>query len=400
MNSFALFWSARVASVVAFNMVAVAVGWQVYDLTASAYALGFIGAVQFLPTLALVLFSGHVADRYDRRFVSSLCQTIEGAVTFAIVAAVVMHAIDVTILFAGTLVIGVCRSFETPAMAALLPNIVPRESLQSAVATSTSAIKVAQIAGPALGGLLYALGPVVVYAVSGTLILAAAVLILMTRPARQRIDRAPVTLRTLLAGARFVRDDRFILGALSLDLFAVILGGATALLPIYAKDILATGPWGLGLLRSAPAAGAIVVTLWLARTPLRRRVGPALFASVAAYGLATVAFAVSHAFVLSLAMLAASGLFDAISQVIRATLVQLETPDDVRGRVTAVNSLFTASSGQLGQLESGLVAGWLGTVPSALIGGIGSIAIAGIWMLLFPEIARIDSFERREASPT
>jgi MFS family permease len=398
MNSFRCFWTARVASVLAFQMVAVAVGWQVYDLTASAFALGFIGAIQFLPTLVLVLATGHVADRFDRRTVTSVCQLIEGLMIVALVVLLLDHALDVRVLFAVTLAIGITRAFENPSMTALLPNLVSREALQRATASSTSAIKFAQIAGPALGGILYALGPLVVYAISALLMLVAATLVQCTRPMPQRIDRTPVTLRSLLAGAAFVRADRFILGALSLDLFAVIFGGATALLPIYAKDILATGPWGLGLLRAAPAAGAIIVTVFLSRTPLRKNVGPTLFATVAAYGVATIAFAISHVFVLSLLALALAGLFDAVSQVIRTTLVQLETPDDVRGRVTAVNSLFTQSSGQLGQLESGLVAGWYGPVVSALTGGLGTVAIAGIWMVLFPEIARIDSLERRSAS--
>jgi MFS family permease len=298
-------------------------------------------------------------------------------------------------LFVITAAIGVARAFEGPSQTALLPNLVPREHLQGALANSTSALKVAQLAGPALGGFLYAVHPNVVYVSSGLLLFAASVLLQLTRPQQQSIERTPVTLTSLLAGVTFVINDRFILGALSLDLFAVIMGGALALLPIYARDILLTGPLGLGLLRAAPAAGAICMTLWLAWHPIRHRVGPALFGSVGAFGLATIGFALSRSFVLSILMLAASGLFDAVSQVIRSTLIQLETPDAVRGRVTAVNSLFTNSSGQLGQIESGLVAGWLGAVASAVIGGAGTIVVALMWMGLFPEIARIDSLEDR-----
>lgn len=379
-------------------MVAVAVSWQIYEITGSAVALGMIGFVQFIPTFVLVLFAGHIADRYDRRRVAGACQLIEAIGTFAIVGAILLHAITAELLFGITFAIGIARAFETPAQTALLPNLVPREKLQGALANSTSALKVAQLAGPAVGGFLYALSPASVYAIAAALVLAAAILLQLTRPQQQKIDRVPVTLATLLAGVSYVFNDRFILGALSLDFFAVVMGGATALLPIYARDILLTGPWGLGLLRAAPAAGAVGMTVWLARNPLRRRVGPALFASVCAYGLATIAFALSRSFVLSFLMLAASGLFDAISQVIRSTLIQLETPDAVRGRVTAVNSMFTNSSGQLGQVESGLVAGWLGPVPSAVIGGFGTIVIALAWMGLFPEIARIDSLENRPAT--
>ena len=379
-------------------MFGVAVGWQIYELTNSAFALGMIGFVQFIPTLSLVLFAGHAADRLDRRLVSSTCQAIQGVATCAIVAVILLHAIDPVWLFAITFAMGIARSFESPSVTSLLPNLVPREELQSAVSKSTSAIKVAQMAGPALGGFLYAVSPVAVYVVVAVLLFSAAVLMQFTRPREQTIERTPVTLTSLLAGVQYVVSDRIILGAVSLDLFAVIMGGATALLPIYARDILMTGPWGLGLLRAAPAVGAILMTMVLARMPLRHRVGPAMFASVGAFGVATVAFAVSHAFVVSLLMLAASGLFDTVSVVIRQTLVQIETPDAVRGRVTAVNTMFANSSGQLGQVESGLVAAWLGAVPSAIIGGLGTIVVALAWMGLFPEIMRIDSLENRRST--
>ena len=391
--SFALFLFARVASPLASQMFQVAVGWQIYELTNSAFALGMIGAVQFLPIITLVLLAGSVADRNDRRLVAGSAQLVQWAATCVIIVAIVMHAVTPFWLFFITFFQGVARAFEGPSMASLLPNLVPREELQQAVSTSTSALKAAQIAGPALGGVLYALSPLGVYCLIACLLCAAAIAMWFTRPKQQAIQRTPVTLNGLLAGVRYVTNDRIILGAVSLDLFAVIMGGATALLPIYARDILSTGSWGLGLLRAAPAVGAIFVTLILARVPLRRRAGPALFISVVAFGLATVAFAVSRSFVVSIAMLGVSGLFDAVSVVIRQTLVQIETPDDVRGRVTAVNTMFTNSSGALGQIESGLVAAWLGAVPSAVIGGLGTIAVAFTWMFLFPELARVDSIE-------
>ncbi len=386
-------------------MFAVAVGWQLYELTNSALALGMIGFVQFIPTISLVLFAGTTADRYDRRLVAASCQVIQGFGMCAIVAAIALHAITPFWLFAITFVMGIAKAFESPSQTALLPNLVERDELQQAVSTSTSALKVAQLAGPALGGVLYVVNPVVVYGVTALLLFTAAAALAFTRPRRQVLERTPITMSALLAGVRYVVNDRIIFGAVTLDLFALIMGGATALLPIYARDILSTGAWGLGLLRAAPAAGAIFMTVWLARYPLRARVGPALFASVGAFGVATIAFALSHSFVVSLVMLAVSGLFDAVSQVIRATLVQIETPDAVRGRVTAVNTMFTNSSGQLGQVESGLVAAWLGPVPSAVIGGIGTIAVAAAWMVMFPEIARIDNLEElrlgeAKAAPT
>jgi MFS family permease len=395
--SFVCFWCARVMSTLAYQMFGVAVAWQLYELTGSALALGMIGLVQFVPTVSLVLFTGHVADRLDRRLVGGTCQTLQGLATCAIVLAIVFHAVDPAWLFAISFVMAAARAFESPAVTSLLPNLVSREELQSSVSKSTSAIKLAQLAGPALGGILYAVSPAAVYATLAALLFAAAVLIQFCRPRRQTIERTPMTLNTLLAGVRYVVNDRIILGAVSLDLFAVIMGGATALLPIYARDILDTGAWGLGLLRAAPAVGAILMTILLARLPLRRRVGPAMFASVSAFGVATVAFAVSHSFVVSFLMLAASGLFDTVSVVIRQTLVQIETPDAVRGRVTAVNLVFANSSGTLGQVESGLVAAWLGAVPSAIIGGIGSIVVAVAWMGLFPEMLRIDSLENRSS---
>ncbi len=394
-SSFAYFWFARVASTLASQMFAVAVGWQIYELTNSALALGMIGFVQFVPTLALVLFAGSTADRNDRRIVAGICQTIQGLGMCVIVAAIVLGAITPFWLFTITFTMAIAKAFESPSLTSLLPNLVAREELQQAVSTSTSALKVAQMAGPALGGVLYAVSPIAVYGLTALLLFGAAIALRFTRPRQQTLERTPVTMTGLLAGVRYVVNDRIIFGAVTLDLFALIMGGATALLPIYARDILSTGAWGLGLLRAAPAVGAIFMTIWLARYPLRRRVGPALFSSVAAFGVATVAFALSHSFVVSILMLAVSGLFDAVSQVIRATLVQIETPDAVRGRVTAVNTMFTNSSGQLGQFESGLVAAWLGAVPSAVIGGIGTIVVALAWMVMFPEITRIDNLESR-----
>jgi MFS family permease len=391
--SFAFFWCARTASALASQMVAVAVGWQIYEITGSALALGLIGLVQFVPMVSLMLIAGHIADQHDRRRIAATCQTIEGIMVLGIVSAIALHVLDARLLYAAVFVVGTCRAFEGPAQTSLLPNLVPREILQKATGNSIAALRVAQLAGPAVGGLIYAFSPIAVYAITALLMFTAAICISLTRPVERTIRRAPMNLETLLAGVRYVAAQRVILGAISLDLFAVLMGGATALLPIYARDILSTGPWGLGLLRAAPAVGAVIVTLSLGRRPLLRWVGPTLFATVAAYGVTTIGFAVSKVFAISFVMLALSGLFDGVSQVIRHTLLQLETPDELRGRVTAVNSLFTNSSGQLGELESGLVAAWLGAVPSVVIGGAASIIIAAAWMLMFPEITRINSFD-------
>lgn len=394
-SSFWLYWCARVGSTLAFQVLGVAIGWQVYALTGSALDLGLIGLAQALPTLTLFLAAGHAADRYDRRYVACACTGVEALTAAGIAASVLLHAVTAGLLFAAVVVVGICRAFEAPASASLLPNLVPRDRLQAATANSTSAFNVAQVVGPALGGVLYVLGPAVVYVCAAVLALAAASLVVLTRPVRQQLERGRPNARHLFAGATFVIRHPIVLGAFTLDFFAVILGGATALLPIYARDILATGPWGLGVLRSAPAVGALAMSLFLGYFPIKRRIGVALFATVAAYGCATVGFAIAHTLPLAFLALAGTGLFDVVSRVIRWTLVQLETPDDVRGRVTAVISMFTNSASQLGQFESGVVAAGFGAVASALSGGVGTIVIAALWAWLFPQIRRIDAMEGR-----
>lgn len=391
--SFAFYCCTRIGSTLASQMVSVAVGWQIYVLTNSPIAIGLIGLVQFVPNVSLVLIAGHVADQHDRRKIASTFQMIEGVMTFGIVMAILLHRLDAAVLYGLVFVIAVCRAFESPAQVSLLANIVPRDVLPRAMANSTSSMRVAQLLGPALGGIIFSFSPLACYATACAMVFIAAICIRMTRPAQQAIRRQPMTLGTLFSGVRFVRDDKVILGAISLDLFAVLMGGVTALLPIYARDILQTGAWGLGLLRAAPGAGAVLVMLFLARHPLKRFVGPTLFVSVAAFGLCQISFALSHLFLLSLLMLAISGLFDGISQVIRHTLVQLETPDEVRGRVSAVNFVFTNSSGQLNQIQSGFVAALLGAVGAAVVGGIGSVVVAMGWMAMFPQITRINSFD-------
>jgi MFS family permease len=387
---FALFLLARVSATVAFQMLTVAVGWQMYALTGSALYLGLVGLAQFLPMFILTLPVGHVADRYDRRAIVRACQIVEGLAAMLLAAAGLTGALGKESLLVIVAVIGAARAFEGPSMQSLMPALLPVELFPRAAAYSASAMQVAFIAGPALGGLLYALGSTSVFVVAAVLYLGSSVLVSLIKVDRAPPKRESATLRSIFAGIAFIRGRQVILGAISLDLFAVLLGGATALLPIYAKDILFTGSLGLGILRSAPAVGALAMSLFLARRPLRRRVGRTMFGAVAVFGLATILFAVSRSFALSLGALVVLGAADVISVVVRQSLVQLRTPDEMRGRVSAVNSMFIGTSNQLGEFESGLTASWFGTVPAVLIGGIGTLVVVALWVRLFPELARAD----------
>ncbi len=390
---FAFFWCARVGTSLASQMLAVAVGWQVYALTGSALYLGFVGLAQFMPMFLLTLVVGHVADRYDRRIIARVCQMVEalGAGTLALASFSGWQSSDNILII--IFIVGAARAFEGPTMQALLPELVPIPLIPRAAAWSASAMQTATIIGPAFGGFLYAAGPTTVYATAGILFMTASVFIAMIKIERVPSKQEPISISSLFAGISFIRTHKEILGAISLDLFAVLLGGATALLPIYARDILMTGPWGLGLLRSAPALGALTMSVFLARHPLRRRIGRTMFISVAVFGLATIIFAVSTSFMLSLISLVILGASDVISVVIRLSLVQIGTPDEMRGRVSAVNSMFIGTSNQLGEFESGLTAAIFGVVPAVLIGGCGTILVVMLWMRFFPQLARIDSFD-------
>jgi len=390
---FVLFWFARVATMVAFQMQAVAVGWQIYALTGSALYLGLVGLAQFLPMFLLTLVVGHVADRYDRRTIARLCQVVEGLAAFALAWGSAAGWQSKEAILAIMFVVGAAHAFEGPTMQSLLPGLVTGELLPRALAWSASAMQTATIVGPALGGLLYTMGPTEVYAAAGVLFIAASVFLGFLRAVRSPVMREPASIKSVFAGITFIRSRPEVLGAISLDLFAVLLGGATALLPIYARDILMAGPWGLGLLRSAPAVGALAMSLFLARHPLRRRVGRTMFNAVAIFGIATIVFALSTSFLLSLTALAVLGAADVISVVIRHSLVQIETPDEMRGRVSAVNSLFIGTSNQLGEFESGITAAWFGAVFSVLIGGIGTIIIVALWMSIFPQLVQTDTLD-------
>ncbi|MCC8401447.1 MFS transporter [Paraburkholderia sp. MMS20-SJTN17] len=394
---FQRFWCTRILSSLSFQMLAVAMGWHVYALTHSAFALGLVGLAQFLPMFLLTLVVGHVADRYDRRRIAAVCQSLASVAALLFAIGTFGGWISAPVVYVLAACVGAARAFESPAVASLLPAVVPRGHLPKATAWATSANQTAQIAGPALGGLLFGIGPGAAY-LACTLSYAAAAASVWSIPLQVKpASRAPVTLESIFSGIRFIRREPVIFGALSLDLFAVLFGGATALLPIFARDVLHAGPIGLGLLRSATAIGALAGTIWLAHFPLRNRPGAAMFGGVFAFGLATIVFGLSHQFLVSLLALMVLGASDTISVVVRLSLVQLRTPDEMLGRVSAVNSLFIGTSNQLGEFESGLTAGWWGAQPAVLAGGIATIAIALLWMRFFPQLRQARTLEREEA---
>jgi MFS family permease len=372
----------------------VAIGWQLYALTGRALDLGLVGLVQFLTQVALTLIVGQAADRYDRRAIIALCRLVSAGAAAALAAGTLGGWLTTGRILALVAVVGAARAFEGPTMSALVPSLVARPLVPKAMAWSVSANQAARIVAPALGGALSVLGAEVAHLVAAGLFLVAGALAALIRaPARGRPPEH-VSLDSLFSGIAYIRGNRLILGMMSLDLFAVLFGGATALLPIYARDVLQTGPWGLGLLRAAPAAGALVTSGLLARWPIERQVGRAMFRAVLVFGAATIVFALSTHLGLSLVALAVLGASDVVSVVIRVSLVQLRTPDAMRGRVSAVHSLFTGTSNQLGEFESGVAAALFGAVPAVLIGGIGTIAVAALWMSLFPEIRRAGVLER------
>jgi MFS family permease len=389
---FMRFWMARLCGVTANQMLMVAVAWHMYDITNSAWDLGLVGLFQFIPALLLTLPAGHVADQFHRGRIFAFCMALQAVVAGVLIAAPQQGFATRELILGVSVLLGVARAFQMPAQQALTPQLVPPSMLQRATALSSSGMQAAIICGPALGGLLYTFGPTVVYATCAALLAVACGLTLRVRYHHQAVVLA-ATLESVLAGFKFVWAHKVLLGATSLDLFAVLLGGATALLPIYARDILHIGPVGLGVLRAAPAAGALLMSLALLRWPLKRHVGHRLLSAVGVFGLATVVFGLSESFVLSLIALAVTGAADSVSVVTRMTLVQLETPDAMRGRVSAVNSIFIGASNQLGEFESGATAAALGAVGSVVLGGVGTVAVAVSWLKLFPALARRDRME-------
>ena len=395
-RGFQRFWGARVLASMSFQMLAVAMGWHVYALTKSAFSLGLVGLSQFLPMFLLTLVVGHVADRYDRRRIAAVCQGVECAAALAFACGTFGGWLSAPVIYALAACVGAARAFESPAISSLLPAVVPRAQLPKATAWSTSAGQTAQIVGPALGGLLYGVGAGPAYLVCALSFAVAAMLSSSLALQARPTVRAPVTLASVFSGIAFIRSQPVILGALSLDLFAVLFGGATALLPVFARDILHAGPFALGLLRSASAVGALSGSIWLAHFPLRRRPGLAMFGGVIVFGCATIAFGLSHNIAVSLVALAVLGASDVVSVVVRTSLVQLRTPEDTLGRVSAVNSLFIGTSNQLGEFESGLTAGWWGAQPAVLVGGLATIGVALLWMKLFPALRDARSLEHEE----
>jgi MFS family permease len=406
---FVLFQVARFLIVSAVEMQAVAVGWQVYEITKRPLDLGYVGLAQFLPGILLFPISGHASDRFERRNVLSACYG-GYAVCFALLLALArgggrsVHSIYVVLVL-----IGVVRSFNSTASRSILPQLVPEEHFPNAVAWNASIFQAATILGPSFGGILYAAfrGPSVVYVVAVLTAIGATVSSFRIKPEvkvrpREAYWSKSMTMKTVFAGLHYIWRKKLILGAISLDLFAVLLGGAVALLPVYAREILHTGPWGLGLLRTAPGVGAAIMAVLLAHWPLRGRSGPMLLWSVAGFGIFTIIFGISRSLTVSLIALLLLGASDMISVIIRATLTQLATPDEMRGRVTAVDMIFIGTSNEFGQFESGVTAQWFGTVPAVVLGGIGTLVVIAVWAWLFPELRQAGELTaiRSEELPT
>lgn len=385
---FVLYWIAIGCTSFAVQIMSVSVGWEIYDITRDPLYLGYVGLVQFLPPLLLVLVTGLAADRFNRRLIMAACLALEALCALGLLLFTLSKPSDVTPVFGILAVLGVARAFMNPASDALAPNLVPKEAIAHAISLTTMIWQVANIAGPVAGGLLYGLAGEVAYGVALVLVAVSVTLIIaMGRVRQQREEgKEETTLGSLFAGFRFIRHEKLVLGAISLDLFAVLLGGAVALLPVYARDILEVGPWGLGLLRAAPGVGAVAMALYLARFGIKDHAGRILFIFVALFGLFTMVFGLSTSVPLSIAALVLMGACDMVSVYIRETLLQLWTPDEVRGRVNAVNRVFIGASNELGEFRAGTVAAWIGAVAAVSLGGAGTMGVAFFWSRWFPEL--------------
>jgi MFS family permease len=390
---FVRFLYVRIAASVGWQMATVAIGWQMYALTGSSFNLGLVGLVQLVPTLGFFLATGQAADRYDRRRVSAAAQSLEAASVAVLALATATGWLTPALILAMAFVFGTGRAFEQPSLQSVLPNLVPARLLPRAIAASNSASQTAVVAGPSLGGVLIEISPTSVFALCALLWLSSAFAMISIKMERSVGAQKPAELTALFSGFVYIARHKVVLGAITMDLFAVLLGSATALLPIFASDVFVAGPIGFGALRAAPALGAIGSALILTRRPISRRVGPAMFIAVTAYGLGTILLALSPTFGLAMGALIVVGAADTISMVIRQTLVQLHTPDEMRGRVFAVNSMFTSTSNQLGTFRAGTVAAALGTIPAVLLGGVSTIAVVLISAGLFRELLRADGYE-------
>jgi MFS family permease len=395
---FTMFWIGRIVSILSFQMLVVAIGWQLYTLTGSTLNLGFLGVAQFVPMLVLTPLVGHVADRYDNRRILLICQLGEASAAAILALGTVMGVVDPLIIYIVVALVGAGRAFEIPTMVSIIPALVPRPVVPSATAWFASSNQLGVIVGPVLGGFLYELGPGTVYGLAVSFWLIGASFIFLIH--MESVPRAsePVSLQSLLGGFDFVWRDRVILGTISLDMCAVFLSAAPALFPVFARDILETGPWGLGLLRAAPGVGAFVMSVALAHRPLTLPIGKVLFTVVGIFGAAIVVFSLSTHLILSMAALAVMGAADVVSVVIRFALVQLRTPPQMRGRVSAVNGMFTGTSNYLGEFRAGAVASAIGAMPTVLIGGICVFAVATLWMFLFPQLWRTRTYDELSAA--
>ena len=396
-RSLALFLTVRVSITIATQMLTIAIGWQMYALTKSPFYLGLVGLVQFVPMFLLTLLVGYAIDRFDRRLIICICQAVQCAAVLVLAFGSFSGFINEQNILVIVFFIGCVNAFQNPSMQSLLPNIVTKEHFPKATAWYASAYQTAVIVGPALGGFLYLLGPGVVYVIVAVLTMMNCVIVSFVSMIQGYVKNEPAKISAIFGGISFIRSKPDILGAISLDLFAVLFGGATALLPVYAGTILNVGSLGLGLLRSAPAVGALIVSAYLAKRPFKRNVGAIMYTAVAAFGIGTIIFAISTSFVLSLAILAVMGASNVASVVIRSTLVQMQTPDNMRGRVTSVNTLFTGTSNQLGEFESGMTSVLFGgVVPAVVVGGIGTLAVVLLWTKLFPGLYHTDKFKYTE----
>lgn len=392
-GSYARFFFSRFLASFAIQIISVSVGWQMYDETRNTLLLGMIGLVQFLPSLVLLLITGSVADRYNRRVIVAFCLVLSALCAAALLAITLAHAFSPIPVFAVLLVFGIERAFMAPAVQSLAPNLVPEKDLSNAIAWNSSSWQTAAIAGPVAGGLLYGIGAATAYSVALVFLVAAAILVFtIPKPVQRRSSEAR-SWNTVLAGFRFISSEKVVLGAISLDLFAVLLGGAVALMPVFARDILVLGPWGLGLLRAAPGVGAILVAVCLAAYPIRHHAGLWMFGGVALFGAATVVFGLSHTVWISIGALFVMGGADMVSVYVRESLITLWTPDEVRGRVNAVNMVFVGASNELGEFRAGTMAHFFGAVPAVIIGGIGTLAVSVIWATGFTKLRQIDNLD-------